>query len=72
MSALFRARYAGRCAAGCGEPIEAGDDVTFVDDRLVHVECADRGVPVCGHAPRPVTICPTCHLTRPCDCEDQS
>ncbi len=70
MSALFRARYAGRCAADCGNDIEPGDDVTFASDLLVHVECSDH-MPAAS-VDRPVTICPTCHLTRPCDCEDES
>ena len=68
MAIFFRARYASGCAADCGGDIEPGDDVTFVDDRLVHVECADH-MPA-ARLEHPVTICPTCHLTKPCDCED--
>lgn len=70
MAVFFRARYASRCAASCGNDIESGDDVTYVDDRLAHVECSDNLTP--APTERPVTICPTCHLTRPCDCEDPS
>jgi hypothetical protein len=58
----FTARYPGHCHADCGRTITPGDDVTYVDDELVHVDCTPR------HE-RPVVICDTCHLTRPCDCE---
>lgn len=63
----FTARYPGRCAAECGESIEPGDDVTFVDDRLVHADCADGLGPM--PTPRAVHVCPECHLVQPCDCD---
>jgi hypothetical protein len=42
MSGVFPARYSGRCATDCGSRIEPGDDVCFVDDELVHADCADQ------------------------------
>lgn len=60
----FRARYPGLCAS-CDERIEPGDEVVYVDDAVVHAACeAHRPAPE-----RPPDICPTCHLTRPCDCD---
>lgn len=29
------------CAASCGDPIEPGDLVVMINDRLVHLECED-------------------------------
>lgn len=70
----FRARYEGWCAAECGEPIEVGNDVTYVETHLVHAWCSDTAADHLRSAAseRPVTICPTCRLTKPCDCEDPS
>lgn len=66
MSKSFEARYEGHCAAGCLDPIEAGDTVTYVDDKLVHADCArDHTM-----SRRPVTICQSCWLAQPCACED--
>ena len=36
---VFEARYPGECA-GCGEPIEPGDQVSYVDDELLGGCCA--------------------------------
>lgn len=60
MTRIFRARYSGRCG-NCDERIEPGDEVVYLDDVVVHADC-DPPTPE-----RPVTICPTCHLTT-CDC----
>lgn len=35
---VFTAEYDGRCNE-CGEAIEPGDDVQYVDDALVHEDC---------------------------------
>ena len=51
----FSAKYHGLCPA-CSGPIVPGQKVEFVDDELQHVTCA-----------RPMTVCPVCHLTRPCE-----
>jgi len=56
--ARFLAKYAGRCAADCDQPIDPGDIVEFVDDQLVHEGCVPA--PVVERAPRP--ICPTCFI----------
>ncbi len=59
----LRARYSGPCANDCGVRIEPGDEVVYVDDAVVHADCEASPEPE-----RPVTVCPTCHLTKPCDC----
>lgn len=67
MNATFEAKYNGRCAADCGWPIQEGEQVAYVDDQLVHADCArDASL----RKPEPV-ICSTCWLTKPCECEDQ-
>jgi hypothetical protein len=63
----FTAKYSGgRCAASCGEPIIEGETLTYVDDQLVHIDCATSHV--LRERVQP-TICPDCFLTLPCDCE---
>jgi hypothetical protein len=57
----FTARYTGRCAADCRNPIEPGDHVQYVDDELVHVGCQPAA------PPRPAVVCTTCWLTLPCE-----
>jgi hypothetical protein len=42
MSRPFEARYGGRCAADCGEPIREGDQVVYEDDELVHADCEGK------------------------------
>ncbi|MDA8439397.1 MAG: hypothetical protein M0Z51_11145 [Propionibacterium sp.] len=64
MSATFTARYYSRCVE-CDESIRPGDEARYSDDGVVHETCPDA-IPE-----RPVTICGSCHLTKPCDCEDQ-
>lgn len=41
MAKVFEAAYPGRCAA-CDDEINEGDEVTYDDNELVHVECADN------------------------------
>lgn len=36
----FKAKYRGYCSADCGDPIEEGDEVEYVDDELMHHHCA--------------------------------
>ncbi len=64
----FIARYPASCHADCGEPIWPGDEVTYVDMLLVHAACADDFGPL--PEPRAIHVCPTCHLVKPCDCEE--
>lgn len=37
---IFSARYPGECAGDCGDVIAEGDQVRYVDDELMHAECA--------------------------------
>jgi hypothetical protein len=37
----FRTTEAGVCGAGCGQPVEAGDLVVWINDAMVHIECED-------------------------------
>lgn len=67
---VFTARFPGRCHADCGESIEPGDDVTYVDDLIVHLACEGAAETAHRRAERPTPVCGTCHLTKPCDCED--
>lgn len=60
---VFTARYHGRCAE-CDEPVRPGDLARYSDDGVVHTTCPD------AMPDRPVTICDICHLTKPCDCEE--
>lgn len=63
----FAAKHRGPCAGGC-EGIEPGDEVEFVDDALMHVDCEDaEGV---RPEPKQAETCPTCWLERPCGCDD--
>lgn len=50
----FTARYPGRCHADCGDTIEPGDDVVYVDDQLVHDGCTPAAE--VERAPRPVCL----------------
>lgn len=61
----FAARYHGMCPS-CGRPVTPGDPLRYTDDDdLVHDHCIDPD----PTEPTTLDICPTCHLTRPCDCE---
>jgi hypothetical protein len=58
----FEARYAGRCAAG--DPIEPGDEVAYVDEQLVHADCADSPAsPTAAEA-----VCPSCWTVHRGEC----
>lgn len=54
----FQARYVGRCAAACGQAINVGDEVVYVDDELVHVECEGRAIALTRRHP----VCTSCFL----------
>jgi hypothetical protein len=58
----FEARYPGRCAAG--DPIEPGDEVAYVDEQLVHADCADS--PASPTAAE--TVCPSCWTVHRGEC----
>lgn len=61
----FAARYAANCGH-CYGRITPGDDVRYDEDRLVHDDCQ------AGFEEFDATakVCPSCHLTLPCGCED--
>jgi hypothetical protein len=65
VSAPFEAQYPDRCGGDCGNRIEVGDSVRYVNDVLVHVDCAPV-YPDQSHR-LPLVVCPRCHLTRPCE-----
>jgi len=64
----FTAKYPDRCAANCGERIEPGDTVEYVDDDLVHEGCVPESE--IEREVRPV--CPDCFteiaLNGACSC----
>ncbi|MGE0141323.1 MAG: hypothetical protein AB7R77_26300 [Ilumatobacteraceae bacterium] len=74
MSAVFEARFAGRCRADdCPTgKIRVGEQVTYDErDQLVHASHAgvepEPGPTVLG--PREV-MCPDCWTVKPCRCDD--
>lgn len=64
----FAARYRGFCYE-CRTPFEPGDLIAYAEGHPspVHADCADVDAP----DPKPETICPTCWLVQPCDCEER-
>jgi hypothetical protein len=64
--AIFKAQYEGHCHAKSLDPIQPGESVTYVDDRLVHAKCANDSTV----KPRPVTVCQECWVAKPCSCDD--
>lgn len=62
----FKAKYGGRCAAECGEQIRPGDDVVYVDDELVHLDCEAQAL----RPARVEVVRESCFLVKPCPCED--
>lgn len=61
----FTARYSSRCA-GCDERIEPGDMVVYGGYAVVHADCDDTQT----ETEKEPVVCPSCHLTQPCGCED--
>jgi hypothetical protein len=61
----FVAAFGGACAAECGDRIKPGEDVQYVADELMHVECAGGEPP----ARRPETAaCPSCWTVHAGEC----
>lgn len=58
----FSARFHGTCAEG--DHIAPGDSVVYVGDDLTHTACVDKP------AAKPATVCPTCFIEKPCECDD--
>jgi hypothetical protein len=61
----FTARYSSRCA-GCDEQIHPGDTVAFGGTSTIHADCDDTQT----ETEKALVVCPGCHLTQPCGCED--
>lgn len=68
MSRPFEARYGGPCAADCGQRIEPGEDVTYVDDELLHADCAERDAEVDRRSTKPEKPCPSCWTVHVGEC----
>ena len=66
MTPLFAARFPGWCGS-CGEAVREGQLVYYAAGDLLHADCAS-----CAPVKWSAVICPTCHLTQPCGCEDPS
>lgn len=59
----FIARWPGRCDV-CDGHIRPGNLILYNSfSQIIHADCDD------APAERAAVICPTCHLTKPCDCE---
>jgi hypothetical protein len=58
----FTAKFGGTCAS-CQDDIEAGDEVMFDDDELIHADCTE--VPVRHTA---MKVCQKCFLVHAGDC----
>jgi len=61
----FEAKFGGKCT-GCGTRIIPGEQVVYVEDELVHLECE----PWALRKSVPADVCTTCWLEKPCPCED--
>jgi hypothetical protein len=59
----FAARYPGRCPAG--DPIEPGDEVTYVDEQLAHAVCAENEQRAERAEP---SVCPSCWTVHRGEC----
>lgn len=74
MSAVFEARFAGRCRADeCPAPrIHVGDRVTYdADDQLVHASHVGIVADPDPTELRPTEVtCPDCWTVKPCRCDD--
>lgn len=65
ISRPFTAKYGGRCAALCGEPIEEGQLVHYVGEYLEHVDCdGDVGTPERPQGPP----CASCWMIHAGEC----
>ena len=70
MSKVFEARFHGRCAADCGEPIRPGDRAEYVGEELMHEDCAEDG-PSDRAVERQLArakTCPRCFVTHAGEC----
>jgi hypothetical protein len=64
----FTAQYHGPCAAG--DRIEPGDQVVYVNDELVHLDCEREALTQLDRDAKK-RVCTVCFLVEgSCDCED--
>lgn len=69
MSRIFAARYGGRCAADCGQRIEAGDDVQFIDGELMHsYPCAEHEADADRRMAKRAQACGSCFMVHAGEC----
>lgn len=70
---VFTARYPGRCGE-CAEDLQGTEVVYGPDNRLIHLDCLDPALLAAATAARrqaaDLAVCDTCHLTKPCGCDD--
>lgn len=64
----FSASYPGHCRE-CSSPIEVGDQVAYVEDRIVHADCVDAAMYRVARGGKEPDPCPRCFLIHagPCD-----
>lgn len=80
----FTARHPGRCGS-CDEPIQPGDEIGYAaDGEIAHADCyetREEPRPSIPEGPfdspylaelRTRAICPFCHLTRPCEHDEDN
>lgn len=63
----FTAQYDGRCAGDCASEILAGDEVSYVDDELMHVDCVPFHPIGTGPGGRGI-VCINCNLVHNGEC----
>lgn len=66
MTTTFDARYGGTCSCGCAERINPGDEVAYIDGKVLHADCVRDGT----LPDRPLSFCSDCWLALPCGCDD--
>lgn len=64
---VFEAQYHGHCE-GCHGHISPGDDVAYEGPDVLHARCVEDGPPSTTPPTRPVIVCSTCWMTKPCEC----
>ena len=62
---MVLAAFRGKCPA-CGDWFGRGSQITRTETGWAHTECTER-----DEENEAALICLTCHLTIPCDCDDE-
>ena len=60
----FIAKYHGHCEGDCDDSIEPGEQVSYVDDELMHVYCIPRH----QVQTRVTPVCSSCYLQHAGEC----